>query len=85
MIEQCTTSDPVAKSDFENELVELIPFMRAFARSLCCRSKEIADDPVQDTLVKAWKSQSFFTAETNLKAWLFTILHNEFYSFRRRA
>src|SRR5215469_16105794 len=71
-------------SDFKNELLALIPFLRAFARSLT-GNQEGADDLAQETLVKAWQSRSTFIPGTNLKAWLFTILRNQFYSDRRRA
>lgn len=70
--------------DFKTELLDLIPFLRAFARSLC-GNQEMADDLAQETLVKAWQSRDTFVAGTNLKAWLFTILRNQFYSDRRRA
>jgi RNA polymerase sigma-70 factor, ECF subfamily len=69
---------------FKNDLLELIPFLRAFARSLC-GNPDMADDLAQETLVKAWQSRSSFAPGTNLKAWLFTILRNQFYSDRRRA
>ncbi|HTO39926.1 MAG TPA: sigma-70 family RNA polymerase sigma factor [Rhizomicrobium sp.] len=70
--------------DFRSELLALIPFLRAFARSLC-GNPETADDLAQETLVKAWQSRDTFIPGTNLKAWLFTILRNQFYSDRRRA
>jgi RNA polymerase sigma-70 factor (ECF subfamily) len=69
---------------FRTELLDLIPFLRAFARSLCGHH-ETADDLAQETLVKAWQARASFVAGTNLKAWLFTILRNQFYSDRRRA
>jgi RNA polymerase sigma-70 factor, ECF subfamily len=47
-------------------------------------SVDVADDLVQETLVKAWDKQASFEPGTNLKAWLFTILRNEFYSQMRR-
>ena len=77
---------PKAEPDgeFKAGLLELIPFLRAFARSLC-GNPDIADDLAQETLVKAWQSRSTFAPGTNLKAWLFTILRNQFYSDRRRA
>ncbi|HEY1612554.1 MAG TPA: sigma-70 family RNA polymerase sigma factor [Rhizomicrobium sp.] len=71
-------------SQFKAELLDLIPFLRAFARSLC-GNQETADDLAQETLVKAWQARSTFAPGTNLKAWLFTILRNQFYSDRRRA
>jgi RNA polymerase sigma-70 factor (ECF subfamily) len=71
-------------TQFKADLLELIPFLRAFARSLC-GNPDMADDLAQETLVKAWQSRSSFAPGTNLKAWLFTILRNQFYSDRRRA
>lgn len=77
-----SAADPDAQ--FKADLLELLPFLRAFARSLC-GNRDIADDLTQETLVKAWQSRSMFAQGTNLKAWLFTILRNQFYSDRRRA
>jgi RNA polymerase sigma-70 factor (ECF subfamily) len=77
-------SSPQADDEFKRGLLELIPFLRAFARSLC-GNPENADDLAQETLVKAWQARNMFTAGTNLKAWLFTILRNQFYSDRRRS
>src|SRR5271167_5022722 len=73
-----------ANPDFKTELLGLVPFLRAFARSLT-GNQEAADDLAQETLVKAWQSRASFIPGTNLKAWLFTILRNQFYSDRRRA
>jgi RNA polymerase sigma-70 factor, ECF subfamily len=70
--------------DFKTDLLALVPFLRAFARSLT-GNPEAADDLAQETLVKAWQSRASFIPGTNLKAWLFTILRNQFYSDRRRA
>ncbi|MGA9796473.1 MAG: sigma-70 family RNA polymerase sigma factor [Rhizomicrobium sp.] len=83
-----TTGRPAVKPEsdaaFKAGLLDLIPFLRAFARSLC-GNPEMADDLAQETLVKAWQARHMFAAGTNLKAWLFTILRNQFYSDRRRA
>ena len=70
--------------EFKSGLLALIPFLRAFARSLC-GTQGGADDLAQEALVKAWQSRATFVPGTNLKAWLFTILRNQFYSDRRRA
>jgi RNA polymerase sigma-70 factor (ECF subfamily) len=78
------TDDANADGTFKAGLIELIPFLRAFARSLC-GNPEMADDLAQETLVKAWQAREMFAPGTNLKAWLFTILRNQFYSDRRRA
>ena len=75
---------PEEPDSFKTELLELVPYLRAFARSLSGRH-EGADDLAQEALVKAWQSRDSFVPGTNLKAWLFTILRNQFYSERRRA
>ncbi len=61
-----------------------MPHLRAFARGLC-HNRELAEDLVQDTLIKAWAAQARFEPGTNMKAWLFTILRHELYSHGRRA
>ena len=71
-------------SDPRDEIVEHLPALRAFAMSLSRNSAQ-ADDLVQDTIVKAWTNFSKFQQGTNLRAWLFTILRNTFYSGRRKA
>ena len=71
-------------AEFRRGLLELIPFLRAFSRSLC-GDRERADDLAQEALAKAWQSRDSFRAGSNLKAWLFTILRNQFYSDRRRT
>jgi RNA polymerase sigma-70 factor (ECF subfamily) len=68
---------------FERELIALIPHMRAFARSLC-RDVTAADDLAQDALVKAWKSRDSYLMGSNMKAWTFMILRNQFLSEKRR-
>ncbi|MDK3074976.1 RNA polymerase sigma factor [Sedimentitalea sp. JM2-8] len=71
-------------SDPRNELVDHLPAMRAFAMSLS-RNAATADDLVQDAIVKAWSNLDKFEPGTNLRAWLFTILRNTYYSqFRKR-
>jgi RNA polymerase sigma-70 factor (ECF subfamily) len=57
--------------------------MRAFAISLT-RDLTAADDLVQDTVVKAWSNFDRFAPDSNMRAWLFTILRNTFYSDRRK-
>jgi RNA polymerase sigma-70 factor, ECF subfamily len=64
-------------------LVSLIPTLRAFAISLC-GDPCLADDLVQETLVKAWGHLDSFKEGTNLKAWLITILRNTFLSECRK-
>lgn len=70
--------------DPRDELVGHLPALRAFALSLA-RDGSTADDLVQDTIVKAWTHIDKFEPGTNLRAWLFTILRNTFYSSRRKT
>lgn len=70
--------------DPRDEIVLHLQQLRAFAISLT-RNPTSADDLVQDTVVKAWKSFHSFQPGTNLQAWLFTILRNTFYSDMRKA
>ena len=70
--------------DPRDEIVMHLKPMRAFALSLT-RDVSRADDLVQDTVVKAWTNIDKFQAGTNMRAWLFTILRNTFYSERRKA
>lgn len=70
---------PVEAGSERDQIVELIPALRAFARTFC-RDLERADDLVQDTLTKAIGNFHQFTPGTRLKSWLFTIMRNTFYS-----
>ena len=69
---------------FKAELIQLLPSLRAFARSLTHNISQ-ADDLVQDTLVKALANVDRFEPGTNLRAWLFTIQRNHYYSQLRKA
>lgn len=67
-----------------DELLGLIPELRAFAVSLS-RNPSVADDLVQETVLKAWAKLDTFEPGTNMRAWLFTILRNTFYSEGRKS
>jgi RNA polymerase sigma-70 factor, ECF subfamily len=69
--------------EFREGLLAAVPSLRAFAFSLIGRSDR-ADDLVQETLTKAWAHHKSFQPGTNLRAWLYTILRNEFYSQMRK-
>ena len=70
--------------DFKAELAKVIPQLRAFGRSLS-GNRDLADDLVQETLMKAWAARSRFQAGTNMRAWTFIILRNLFLSQMRRS
>jgi RNA polymerase sigma-70 factor (ECF subfamily) len=73
----------MTEPDPRDELVEHLPALRAFALSLT-RNPAAADDLVQDAVVKAWTNFDKFEQGSNMRAWLFTILRNLFYSSRRK-
>ena len=56
-------------------LVELIPRLRRYARALA-GDRASADDLVQDTLERAWSKLHLYRRGTDLRAWLFTVMHN---------
>src|SRR5471030_3549672 len=76
--------DPVRDEAFRRELVALIPHLRAFARTLC-GDPTAADDLAQDAMLKAWDARASYQMGTNMKAWTFMILRNQFYSEKRRS
>lgn len=65
--------------EIPQEIADLIPALRAFARTLV-RNPFDADDLVQETLLKGIANVHRFTPGTSLKSWLFTILRNTFYT-----
>ncbi|MDP3659878.1 sigma-70 family RNA polymerase sigma factor [Phenylobacterium sp.] len=75
---------PQEDEAFKRELVQLIPHLRAFARTLC-GDPAAADDLAQDAMMKAWDARASFQMGTNMKAWTFMILRNQFYSEKRRS
>lgn len=68
---------------FRAHLLLEIPRLRAVAISFC-RSRHLADDLVQDTLLKAWSHADSFVADANFRGWLYTILRNTHRSIARR-
>jgi RNA polymerase sigma-70 factor (ECF subfamily) len=69
---------------FSEALIALIPGMRAFARSLSGHW-QLGDDLAQEALLKAWACRGQFVAGSNLRAWAYRIVRNQFYSTRRRG
>ena len=81
-----TPSRPPSADDgaFKAELVTLIPHLRAFARTLT-GDPTAADDLAQEAMMKAWDARASYQMGTNMKAWTFMILRNQFYSEKRRS
>ncbi len=71
------------QADFKRELTEVVPHLRAFARGLCGRP-DMADDLVQEALMKAWAAQERFQPGTSMRAWTFVILRNAYLTDMRR-
>ena len=63
-------------SEFHSLLEAEIPRLRRYARALV-RDRDRADDLVQDTLMRALAKQHLWEPGTNLRAWLFTLMHNQ--------
>jgi RNA polymerase sigma-70 factor (ECF subfamily) len=78
------TGTEASPPDPREELPTHLPALRAFAISLT-RDATQADDLVQDTIVKAWSNFDKFAPGSNLRAWLFTILRNTFFSGKRKT
>ncbi|WP_373488063.1 sigma-70 family RNA polymerase sigma factor [Blastomonas sp.] len=74
---------PLDDHTFKLRLAEVIPHLRAFGYSLCGK-RDVADDLVQDTMLKAWAARARFRPDTSMRAWTFVILRNCFISQMRR-
>jgi RNA polymerase sigma-70 factor (ECF subfamily) len=68
-----------SSNDFLREMTAIVPTLRAFGHSLCA-NRSWADDLVQETMLKAWSGRERFQPGSNMKAWLLTILRNQYYS-----
>jgi len=68
---------------FTAEMTASLPALRNFARSLS-RQRDMADDLVQETMVRAWSSRHTFLPGSKFRPWLFTILRNQFYNAVRK-
>ena len=66
------------------DLLAAIPRLRRYARVLTGDVNR-ADDLVQDTLARAWEKRQLWAAGSDLRAWLFTIMHNVFVNQRALA
>src|SRR3981189_3966615 len=71
-------------NDFARQLEALLPRLRRYARALA-RDVARADDLVQSCLTRAVAKQHLWQPGTDLRAWLFTILHNQHVNDVRRS
>lgn len=78
------TAQPLDDATFKRELAAMLPHLRAFGRSLCGNA-DLADDLVQETMLKAWKArEQYIPGPSSMKSWAFVILRNCFLSQMRR-
>jgi RNA polymerase sigma-70 factor, ECF subfamily len=78
------STNPGDTPEFQAALVEVLPHLRAFSRSLT-RRRDQADDLVNDAVVRALSAAEQFQPGTNFKAWMFTILRNLYYNEGRKS
>lgn len=71
-------------SEPRDQIIAFLPAMRGFAYSLT-NDYALAEDVLQEAVIKAWMNFERFESGTNLKAWLFKIVGNTFYSEMRRS
>lgn len=77
-------AQPLDDATFKRELAAMLPHLRAFGRSLCGNA-DLADDLVQETMLKAWKArEQYIPGPSSMKSWAFVILRNCFLSQMRR-
>ncbi|MBI1180563.1 MAG: sigma-70 family RNA polymerase sigma factor [Alphaproteobacteria bacterium] len=81
--ERAEPEQTLTDEEFAHELEAVLPSLRAFGRSLS-GSRDLADDLVQETMMKAWAARERFRAGTSFRAWTFVILRNAFLSDRRK-
>jgi RNA polymerase sigma-70 factor (ECF subfamily) len=72
------TEKRLARAEISSDVVRIIPALRTYARSLT--RNEDYEDLVQETLTKALANTDKYRPGTNLRAWLFTIMRNTFYT-----
>ena len=81
-------ADPQHDAEFDDaafkaELLGIARPLRAFARGLCAQ-RDLADDMVQEAMMRAWSARRSYTPGTNFRAWIFMILRNQYYTTLRK-
>ena len=71
-------------NEFVPLIADQIPRLRRYARALL-RDHDRADDLVQDTILRSFEKVHLYQSGTNLRAWLFTIMHNQYVNLIRRS
>src|SRR5258708_4301287 len=90
LLEHCRSRSAFAEreidrmTDLRAKIEQEIPRLRRYARALV-RNPDNADDLVQDTLLRALSKMHLWQEGTDLRAWLFTLMHNQYVNFVRRA
>ena len=74
----------MAESFGAKDLDAVVPRLRRYARALT-GNREAADDLTQDTLERAWTKRVLWQPGTDLRAWMFTVMHNVFVNGTRRS
>ena len=74
----------LARMNDAEDIVGLIPRLRRYARALA-GERSAAEDLVQDTLERAWSKFHLYRRGTDLRAWLFTVMHNVYVNQLRAA
>ena len=84
LLPRMTTTVRARQDEFERVAMPHSPSLLRVARQLA-RDAPAAEDLVQDTLLRAWRSFDQFQTGTNAKAWLFRIMFNRFRAVRRKV
>jgi RNA polymerase sigma-70 factor (ECF subfamily) len=84
LLDQLGDDDAVRAVRFKADLAAAIPHLRAYGRSLSGNA-DLADDLVQETMLKAWLARDRFIAGSSMRAWTHVILRNAYFSIVRRA
>jgi RNA polymerase sigma-70 factor, ECF subfamily len=74
----------VVQTSIRGRIADELPRLRRYARALV-KNPDRADDLVQDTVVRALEKIHLWQPDTDLRAWLFTLMHNQYVNFVRKS